>query len=90
MKYPVITDINVHTQNGNMYRLTEKGWRQLECYLPSATGTYGEEISKTAERFIERIKMNPDAYRFATATKFVMKDGLLKGDVDFSKIFNQK
>ena len=44
------------TKDGLFYgqSKTEKseGWRKLECYLPSAPGTLGEPLVKSAERWL--------------------------------------
>lgn len=35
------------------YGLTDKGYRKLELYLPAASGTYGEDIETTKQRWLK-------------------------------------
>lgn len=45
-------------------------YRKLECYLPSATGTYGEPIEATFRRWVDALDSGGMARSFADGLKY--------------------
>lgn len=56
---------------------TEKGegWRKLECYLPSATGTYGEPLETTAARWLDEFDAGTRRKSFLGGFCSISQDG---------------
>lgn len=50
----------------------EPTYRRLECYLPSATGTYGEPIEDTFHRLCQRIQLGTLKPSFADGVRYAV------------------
>lgn len=80
---------NFAHQGGNFYARTKSGqYRQLECYLPSSVGTYGEPLRTTALRILSDFEDGVRQTRWAIGgsgrlktTLYSIVDSRLKADV---------
>lgn len=66
----------------NVYKYVElpngsKGWKRLECYLPPdcATGTYGEPVAETAERWLVEFDLGVRKASMLPGMYVLMDDG---------------
>ncbi|HCM7357810.1 TPA: hypothetical protein N3288_000216 [Klebsiella aerogenes] len=63
--FPKIKRDTCCTINGNFYFARNNKWFKGELYLPCATGTYGEPLEVTAERWLDEIEQGERALRHA-------------------------